>query len=74
MKKSLLALAIAALAALSAVSATIVYDKDGTSLDIYGRVQSVIYSRNANGAGANANDNTIVASGRLGFDMRTQLT
>ena len=48
MKKSLLALAIAALAASSAVSATTVYDKDGTSLDIYGRVQSVIYSRNAN--------------------------
>ena len=74
MKKSLLALAIAALAASSAASAVTVYDKDGTSLDVYGRVQGVVYSKNAGGAGANADDNTIVASGRLGFDMRTQLT
>ena len=74
MKKSLLALAIAALAASSAASAATVYDKDGTSLSVYGRVQGVVYSTHANGAGANEGDSTIVASGRLGFDMRTQLT
>ncbi len=74
MKKSLLALAIAALAASSAASAATVYDKDGTSLSVYGRVQGVVYSTHADGAGANEGDSTIVASGRLGFDMRTQLT
>lgn len=72
MKKSLLALAVAALAATSTVSATTVYDKDGTSLSVYGRVQSVWYS---NYASATSNDqNSIQASGRLGLDLRTQLT
>lgn len=41
MKKSLLALAVVA-AATSANAAT-VYDKDGTSLAVGGRVQSVVY-------------------------------
>lgn len=72
MKKSLLALAVAALAAASTVSATTVYDKDGTSLSVYGRIQAVWYSNDVSGV---SNDqNSINASGRLGLDLRTQLT
>lgn len=44
MKKSLLALAVVAVAATSANAAT-VYDKDGTSLAVGGRVQAVVYKR-----------------------------
>lgn len=72
MKKSLLALAVAALAAASSVSATTVYDKDGTSLAVYGRVQSVFYSGEV--SGVSNEEASINASGRLGFDLRTQLT
>ena len=42
MKKSLLALVIAACASQSVMAAT-VYDKDGTSLKVGGRVQAVLY-------------------------------
>ena len=41
MKKSLLALVIAACASQSVMAAT-VYDKDGTSLKVGGRVQAVL--------------------------------
>lgn len=78
MKKSFLALAVAALAATSfasTASATTVYDKDGTSLSIYGRVQSVYYSdKTGNAAGyGDDKEGTIQASGRLGFDLRSQI-
>lgn len=85
MKKSLLALAVAALAATSfasTASATTVYDKDGTSLSIYGRVQAVYYSDEASGVersygmnpGQEADkEGSINASGRLGFDLRSQI-
>lgn len=73
MKKSLLALAVAALAS-SSVMAASVYDKDGTSMDIYGRIQAVYYSHNSGANNNDANDGNIVGSGRLGFDLRTQLT
>ncbi|MGN8851761.1 porin [Anaerobiospirillum succiniciproducens] len=79
MKKSFLALAVAALAAtsISTASAATVYDKDGTSLAVYGRVQSVLYSDKAgvtfqNGDKVDENA-TLKASGRLGVDMRTQV-
>ena len=77
MKKSLLALAVAALAATSfasTASATTVYDKDGTSLSIYGRVQAVYYSDEASGV-VNGDDKegSINTSGRLGFDLRSQI-
>ncbi|MGL5285524.1 MAG: porin [Aeromonas sp.] len=42
MKKTILAIAIPALFA-SAANATVVYDKDGTTFDIYGRVQANYY-------------------------------
>lgn len=71
MKKSLLALAVASVAMSSVASAATVYDKDGTSLEMYGRVQAVVYS---NHASDNSYDDTgLTATGRLGFNMRTQL-
>lgn len=81
MKKSFLALAVAALAAtsISTASAATVYDKDGTSLAVYGRVQAVVYSDKTDNATFTANDGTkeqnatAVGSGRLGFDMRSQV-
>lgn len=81
MKKSFLALAVAALAAtsISTASAATVYDKDGTSLAVYGRVQAVVYSDKTNNANFTGTDGTVdqnataVGSGRLGFDMRTQV-
>lgn len=73
MKKSLLALSIAAVAASTAASATTIYDKDGSSLDVYGRVQGVVYSSHQ--AKYNSYDDTsLQATGRLGFNMRTNLT
>lgn len=42
MKKTILAIAIPGLFA-SAANAAVVYDKDGTSFDIYGRVQANYY-------------------------------
>ena len=86
MKKSLLALAVAALAATSfasTASATTIYDKDGTSLAVYGRVQAVYYSEETgNGTKADGlmgpgtgetEEGSINASGRLGFDLRSQI-
>ena len=70
MKKSLLALAVVAVAA-SANAAT-VYDKDGTSLTLDGRVQAVFYSGNHGKAGEN--DSSINNSGRFGIGGKTQIT
>ena len=70
MKKSLLALAVVAVAA-SANAAT-VYDKDGTSLTLDGRVQSVFY--NGNHAKAGQHDSSIQNSGRFGVGGKTQIT
>ncbi len=72
MKKSLLALAVAAVAVASTAQAATVYDKDGTSLSVYGRVQSVIYNGDKSSSAA-YNDNSMDTSARLGLDMRTQL-
>lgn len=76
MKKSLLALAVASIAAASAASAATVYDKDGTSMEVYGRVQAVAYSTHGSEAmGSNSYyDNSIQTSGRLGINLRTPLT
>ena len=74
MKKSFLALAVAALAATSiasTASATTVYDKDGTSLSVFGRVQTVFYSDKA--SGVSGEESTIKANGRLGVDLRSQI-
>ena len=75
MKKSLLALAVAAVASASVAQAATVYDKDGTSLAVYGRVQAVVYSADTGNTNAQGDygDNSLDASARLGLDMRTQL-
>ncbi len=71
MKKSLLAAALAVFAA-GSVSAATVYDKDGTSLGIGGRVQSVWYSVHT---GENSdNDNTVKSTARFSLEGRTQLS
>ncbi len=75
MKKSLLALAVAALAVSSAASAATIYDKDGVSVDVYGRVQAVYYSQDSgSNAQSAANDGNLNASSRLGFNFRSELT
>ncbi len=72
MKKSLLALAVAAFAA-TAANAAAVYEKDGTSLNIGGEVE--IMGGNANGYFENsAKDSTTRDRARLSLDGRTQLT
>ena len=70
MKKSLLALAVVAAAATSANAAT-VYDKDGTSLAVGGRVQAVVY--NGNAAGIAENDSGLVNSARLNIAGSTKI-
>ena len=75
MKKTLIALAVASVAAASVAQAATVYDKDGTSLAVYGRVQSVIYSADTANTAAQDKygDNSLDTSARLGLDMRTEL-
>ena len=76
MKKSLLALAVVA-AATSANAAT-VYDKDGTSLAVGGRVQSVVYNGNGGAAvqgenGIADHDAGLVNSARLNIEGNTKI-
>ena len=76
MKKSLLALAVVA-AATSANAAT-VYDKDGTSLAVGGRVQAVVYNGNggADVQGKNGiadHDAGLVNSARLNIEGNTKI-
>ena len=70
MKKSLIALAVAAFAS-SAVSAATVYDKDGTTFAVGGRVQSVYYSGQFDAAGNN--DSSIVNTSRLNISGRSEI-
>ena len=73
MKKSLLAAAVAGAAAFActAVSAATVYDKDGTSLAIGGRVEAMWESTHESKAGDN--DNSIRDRVRLNLTGRTKL-
>ena len=74
MKKSLLALAVVA-AATSATAAT-VYDKDGTSLAVGGRVQAVVYNGKAAsdvGDGIAEHDAGLVNSARLNIEGSTKI-
>ena len=66
MKKTILAIAIPALFA-SAANAAVVYDKDGTSFDIYGRVQANYYTDH------NDADAELVGSSRLGWSGKVAL-
>ena len=72
MKKSLLALAVVAAAATSANAAT-VYDKDGTSLAVGGRVQAVVYNGNADAAEIAEKDAGLVNSARLNIAGSTKI-
>ena len=69
MKKSLLALAVLAVAT-SATAAT-VYDKDGTSLKVGGRVQAIAY--NGNFAKAGRDDSTLKNSARFNIAGTTKV-
>ena len=69
MKKSLLALAVVATA--TSANAATVYDKDGTSLAVGGRVQAVVY--NGNAAGIAENDAGLVNSARLNIAGSTKI-
>lgn len=77
MKKTILAIAIPALFA-SAANAAVVYDKDGTSFDIYGRVQANYYG-DTNEADSNAAsgysdvDGELKGSSRLGWSGKVAL-
>ena len=75
MKKSLLALAVAAMAVSTVASAATVYDKDGSSVAVYGRVDATFFSQDSgkNGQSA-ANDANLNAESRLGFDFRSELS
>ena len=72
MKKSLLALAVVAAAATSANAAT-VYDKDGTSLAVGGRVQAVVYNGKADAAEIAEHDAGLVNSARLNIAGTTKI-
>ncbi|MGH1408152.1 MAG: porin [Aeromonas sp.] len=66
MKKTILAIAIPALFA-SAANAAVIYDKDGTSFDVFGRVQ-------ANYVGQyDTTDDSLVGSTRLGWSGKVGL-
>ena len=74
MKKSLLALAIAAVAAAStSASAATIYSKDGTSIDAYGRVMAVYYSQDYANGNTASNDGNFNSSSRLGFNFRSEI-
>lgn len=72
MKKTLLAVAVAAFAATSA-SAAQVYDKDGTSLAIGGEMEAMYWSTHASSM-ENSKDQTVSDRARLNLDGRTALT
>lgn len=73
MKKSLLALAVASAAFVAtSVSATPVYNKDGTTLDIGGRIEAMWMSGGEQKVAKN--DSTIRNRARLNIAGRTQLT
>ena len=71
MKKSLLALAI--IAASTIATAATVYDKDGTSLAVGGRVQAVVYNGKADAAEIAEHDAGLVNSARLNIEGNTKV-
>ena len=73
MKKSLLALAVAAIVASTTASAATIYEKDGTSIDAYGRVMAVYYSQDYGNDNTDSNDGNFNSSSRLGFNFRSEI-
>ncbi|MFQ2274621.1 porin [Aeromonas hydrophila] len=76
MKKTILAIAIPALFA-SAANAAVVYDKDGTTFDVYGRVQANYYgdSNNPNPVtqADTKGDAELIGASRLGWSGKLAL-
>ncbi|MGS3159632.1 porin Omp38 [Aeromonas caviae] len=76
MKKTTLAIAIPALFA-SAANAAVVYDKDGTSFDIYGRVQANYYGDSDNPnpltQADTQGDAELIGTSRLGWSGKVAL-
>ncbi len=77
MKKTILAIAIPALFA-SAANAAVVYDKDGTTFDVYGRVQANYYgdTNEADSTAASGYkdvDGELKGSSRLGWSGKIAL-
>ncbi|EPX9362821.1 porin [Aeromonas veronii] len=75
MKKTILAIAIPALFA-SAANAAVIYDKDGTNFDVYGRVQANYYGESDNPNGlteAHKGDAELVGTSRLGWSGKVAL-
>ncbi|HDN9004694.1 MULTISPECIES: porin [Aeromonas] len=66
MKKTILAIAIPALFA-SAANAAVIYDKDGTTFDVYGRVQANYYGEHDD------TDGELIGSSRLGWSGKVAL-
>ncbi|ATL92094.1 porin [Aeromonas sp. CU5] len=66
MKKTILAIAIPALFA-SAANAAVIYDKDGTNFDVYGRVQANYYGEHDD------TDGEIIGASRLGWSGKVAL-
>ena len=79
MKNSFLALAAAAVATLaisSSASAVTIYDKDGTTAELYGRVHAHFGSNKSGEATVNGDSSkaSFSTSARLGLNLRTELT
>lgn len=75
MKKTILAIAIPALFA-SAANAAVIYDKDGTTFDVYGRVQANYYADSDDASdvtASNVGDAELLGSSRLGWSGKVAL-
>lgn len=75
MKKSIIALAV--LASITSVNAATVYDKDGTTLDLFGRIEVAYQDGDAaiadKTSNITSNDNSIVNSARFGMSGRSRI-
>ena len=76
MKKTFVAVALSSLFASVAANAAVVYDKDGTKAEVYGRAQANLYDVDGAKIGSTAKDTaadstTLIGSGRLGLQGST---
>ena len=76
MKTTLIAAAVAAAVAAAGATAqaTTLWDKDGTSFGIGGRIQAAYFSKDSNLGNPSSGDGTLMGSGRLNMSGRTRLT
>lgn len=79
MKKTFVAVALSSLFASVAANAAVVYDKDGQSIDLYGRAQANIFDKdgarnNYTSVDSDAMSTTLVGSGRLGVRTSSAIT